>query len=91
LTRTIVLNDSAGSVSYDLNRAFAQVDLNVIPWATVTIDGRFIDTTPISHLISLPIGEHTILLQHPVLGSRTEKVHTDSARVYRLTFDMARR
>jgi serine/threonine protein kinase len=91
VTKSVVLNDSVSSVSYHLEEGLAQVDLRVTPWALVTIDGQFIDTTPISRPISLRLGEHTILLQHPVLGARTEKVRTDSARIYRFTFDMARR
>ena len=39
--------------------------LVVDPWASVSIDGQFIDTTPFSHSISLPAGTHYVHLEHP--------------------------
>jgi eukaryotic-like serine/threonine-protein kinase len=39
--------------------------LVVDPWASVTIDGQFIDTTPFSRSIPLPAGTHYVHMEHP--------------------------
>jgi hypothetical protein len=49
------------------------LSVNAIPWANVTIDGTDHGTTPLANL-SVPIGEHQILLKHPRLGERRETV-----------------
>jgi eukaryotic-like serine/threonine-protein kinase len=41
------------------------------PWAKVTIDGQYFDTTPIARSIPLPAGTHYVQLDHP--QANTEK------------------
>jgi serine/threonine-protein kinase len=91
LTRKLVLDDTAAIVNYDLEHEFAQADIRVQPWALVTIDGQFVDTTPMKRPVALTLGPHTITLNHPELGTRVENVHTDSARLYRFDFNMTQR
>jgi serine/threonine-protein kinase len=43
----------------------------VDPWAKVTIDGQYFDTTPIARSIPLPAGTHYLQLDHP--QANTEK------------------
>jgi serine/threonine-protein kinase len=40
------------------------LQLLIIPWAEVMVDGKSVGTTPFKPL-SLPLGEHTIVLNHP--------------------------
>ena len=35
------------------------------PWAHVYVDGKLLDTTPFSHPLTLPEGEHTVQLKNP--------------------------
>jgi hypothetical protein len=91
LTKNVVLEDSACALSFDLNREFAFADIRVTPWAAVTVDGQPVDTTPLARPIAMTLGEHVITLTHPDLGTRVERIRTDSARVYRFDFNMAGR
>jgi hypothetical protein len=49
------------------------LSVNALPWAYVTIDGRSVGTTPLANL-SLPLGSHEIVWQHPQLGERRRRV-----------------
>ena len=91
LTRKLVLDDTAALLNRDLEHEFAQADIRVQPWALVTIDGQFIDTTPMKRPVALTLGPHKIALNHPELGTRIENVHTDSARLYRFTFNLTQK
>jgi len=91
LTRKLVLDDTAALLNCDLEHEFAQADIRVQPWALVTIDGQFIDTTPMKRPVALTLGPHKIALNHPELGTRIENVHTDSARLYRFTFNLTQK
>jgi hypothetical protein len=90
VTKVVMLASNDSSVTYDLNRECAMVDIRVSPWAVLSIDGRFIDTTPIHHPIPLSLGEHTVTLSHPQLGTKVEQIRTDSAKAYQFTFDMTK-
>jgi serine/threonine-protein kinase len=90
VTKLVTLGSNDSAVTYDLNRECALVDIRVSPWALLSIDGRFIDTTPINHPIPLALGEHTVTLTHPQLGTKVEQIRTDSARAYQFTFDMTK-
>lgn len=35
------------------------------PWASVYVDGQFVDVTPIARPIPLRVGEHEVMLRHP--------------------------
>jgi serine/threonine-protein kinase len=91
LTRKLALEDTAALLSYDLDHEFAEADIRVQPWALVTIDGQFIDTTPMKRPVALALGPHRITLSHPELGTRTEDVRTDSARLYRFAFNLTQK
>ncbi len=89
LTRTVTVHDTICCVSYDLDKEFAFADIRVSPWALVSVDDVLVDTTPIARPIPLTLGAHTITLSHPGFGTKTRTVRTDSARLYRFTFNMA--
>lgn len=60
-----------------------RININAVPWAEVLIDGKPVGETPIGNL-SIPLGEHEIVLRHPELGEvrRTAVVRSDAvARV----------
>ncbi len=48
----------------------ARVDINAVPWAEVTVDGRPVGQTPLSG-VSLTLGPHSVTFTHPQLGERT--------------------
>jgi hypothetical protein len=47
--------------------------LNAQPWAQVWIDGRRAGDTPLGNL-SLPIGDHEVVMRHPELGEQRRTV-----------------
>jgi hypothetical protein len=47
------------------------VNLNALPWAEVSIDGRRIGETPLGNF-KLPIGDHEALFRHPQFGERRQ-------------------
>lgn len=50
------------------------VKIVVYPWAKVSIDGRYVDTTPIAEPIKLEPGEHTLSFSHSKFKSKTVKI-----------------
>jgi hypothetical protein len=67
-TATVTLPPSSGTLS-----------VNAQPWAEVWIDGARVGETPIGNL-SLPIGNHELVVRHPQLGEqrRTVAVRADT-------------
>ncbi len=88
LTKVIQLTDSACTLIFDLEKEFAFLDVRVLPWAVLAIDGQFVDTTPLGRPVPVDLGTHTLTLAHPELGSVTKTVITDTAGLYRLIFDL---
>jgi len=48
------------------------LNINALPWAEVSIDGKAVGETPLGNLSVVP-GEHEIVFRHPRLGERREK------------------
>ena len=65
-------------VSVAVSPPNGRININAVPWAEVWIDGKSVGETPIGNL-SLPLGEHEIVLRHPELGEqrRTAVVRLD--------------
>ena len=49
------------------------VSIAAVPWATVSVDGTPVGTTPIGRL-SLPIGLHDVIWRHPQFGERRQTI-----------------
>lgn len=49
------------------------LNINALPWAAVFIDGNSAGETPLGNLSVVP-GEHEVILRHPQLGERRERV-----------------
>ncbi|MGD8781378.1 MAG: serine/threonine-protein kinase [Ignavibacteria bacterium] len=45
--------------------AYGSLNIQCVPWADVLIDNKVIDTTPLSDVIRLKVGEHKLKLIHP--------------------------
>jgi serine/threonine protein kinase len=88
VTRTVELSRPNCTLAFNLDREVAELDIRVTPWAVVAIDGQVVDTTPMDRPLRVVLGNHRITLTHPALGVRRESIRADSARVYRLTYDL---
>jgi hypothetical protein len=79
---------AAGSVaSAGLEPATGTLNVNAQPWAEVWVDGKRIGETPIGNL-SLPIGNHDLMVRHPQLGERRRTVAVSANTPARIGIDL---
>jgi hypothetical protein len=50
-----------------------RANINARPWANVTVDGRSLGQTPLAD-VSLPVGRHEVVFQHPQFGERRQTI-----------------
>jgi serine/threonine-protein kinase len=62
----------------------ASLRVNVTPWADVSIDGRYVETTPFAKAISLPAGTHYVKFHHPEAEPETRIVTLAPGQAARL-------
>jgi len=64
------------------------ISVNAEPWAQVLIDGAAVGDTPLANL-SLVIGDHEVLLRHPQLGERRQRVVVKAGALTRVSASFA--
>jgi hypothetical protein len=79
-----------GMASLSLAFPPGTLQMNVVPWANVTVDGVSIGRTPLEK-IELSPGRHDLIFTHPKLGQRRASVTINSGKPQRLIIDMKRR
>jgi hypothetical protein len=65
------------------------LSINALPWATVTLDGRALGTTPLGN-VSVPIGTHEVVWRHPQLGERRQTVTVTAHSPVRIGMDLTK-
>ena len=81
----------AGSVAkVRLEMPPAAVNINAVPWADVSVDGKHVGATPLGN-ISLPIGPHEVVFVHPQLGERRQTVTVTLNGTNRVTVNLNQR
>jgi eukaryotic-like serine/threonine-protein kinase len=65
------------------------LQIAVRPWAEVEVDGRLLGTTPLDRM-SLPAGQHVVLLRHPSFEPFTRAVTIRPGELARLVVDLPR-
>jgi len=90
LTKSFEVSGESGELTIDLDDEFAFLDVVVKPWAEVALDGRVVDTTPLSRPIPAALGRHILTLRHPDLGESVQSIRADTAGEYRMSFDLMR-
>jgi hypothetical protein len=84
--RTVTI--SAGqTTTVSVSLPQAAVNLNAVPWADVSIDGKEIGQTPIANLM-LPIGSHQVVFRHPQFGEKQTSVIVSLQEAARVAVDM---
>src|SRR5579864_2259580 len=73
-----------------VNLPNGSVSINALPWATVSLDGRDLGTTPIAN-VDVPLGTHEFVLRHPQLGERRQSVLVTTKGPVRLVVDLNKR
>ncbi len=59
----------------------------VVPWADVFIDGNHVGQTPLERL-NVPVGKHTVRLEHPQLGEQVKEIEIRSQEAILLRLEM---
>ncbi len=63
------------------------VNVNALPWASVSIDGAPVGDTPLANL-ALAAGPHDVVFKHPEFGERRVKVTVTAGTPLRVTTDL---
>jgi serine/threonine-protein kinase len=88
---TTTMQIAAGSVArVKLDVPSGVLNVNALPWADVTIDGKRLGPTPLGN-VSLPIGSHEIVFTHPQLGERRQTVVVTMTGPNRVSVDLNQR
>lgn len=80
--------EAGGQTELSVALPAGTVNVNVQPWAQVIIDGVAVGETPLANL-SVLIGEHEVLLRHPQLGERRERVVVKAGTLTRVSVKLA--
>jgi PEGA domain len=89
-TRKTVRIEAGKTANVQLERVNGVLSVNAMPWAEVWIGGERIGQTPIGNL-SRPIGTYDVVLRHPELGERRERVTITTKGPARLGVDLRRK
>jgi serine/threonine-protein kinase len=60
-----IVADQRKQVSIDLWNYVGVINLQVKPWADIYIDGKFVNKTPLSKPVMVPLGTHVVKLVNP--------------------------
>jgi hypothetical protein len=84
--RTVeVVANTEASVALDLQPG--SVNVNALPWASVSIDGSPVGDTPLANL-ALAAGPHDVVFKHPELGERRVRVTVTAGTPLRVATDL---
>jgi len=67
----VVQVPSNGAATIKIDLPDGVVNLNALPWAEASIDGRRVGDTPLANL-RLPIGDHEVVFRNPQFGERRQ-------------------
>jgi hypothetical protein len=84
--RTVQIAAGRGAAA-GLEPATGTLSVNAQPWAEVWVDGKRVGETPIGNL-SLPIGNHDLMVRHPQLGERRRTVAVSANTPARIGIDL---
>ena len=65
------------------------ISISALPWAQTWIDGVPVGTTPLANL-SVPVGVHEIVWQHPTMGERRQTVTVKARTPLRIGVDYSK-
>ncbi len=86
--RTQVVQVPAGAAaSLKIDLPDGVVNLNALPWAEASIDGRRVGDTPLANL-RLPIGEHEVVFRNPQFGERRQTFLVTASEPTRVSVDL---
>ncbi|HAF06871.1 MAG: serine/threonine-protein kinase [bacterium] len=89
---TVELNKN-DSIFLKMEKKVEKIDygflsVNVIPWANLYIDEKFIDRTPLSKSIKLEVGKHIITLKHPNRKEYFKEIFIEKDKVLKMDVEL---
>lgn len=66
------------------------LDIEIIPWGTIWVDGDSIDVSPIDHPLVLSPGNHRLMVKHPSLKGITEPFYVAVGETLKKTIQLQR-
>lgn len=89
---TVELNKN-DSIFLKMEKKIEKIDygflsVNVIPWANLYIDEKFIDRTPLSKSIKLEVGKHIITLKHPNRKEYFKEIFIEKDKVLKMDVEL---
>jgi serine/threonine protein kinase len=70
--------------------ASGYLDLRVMPWGVVRIDGETLGKTPLAKPIELPAGKYRVMIEHPRFGAREIAVQIGRGDTLRQSVDLTK-
>lgn len=67
------------------------VDLIIRPWGRVSVDGQYQGVTPPLRRIQLPVGQHRLVVSHPLGADYVKDITVSEGRSVEVTYDFASR
>jgi hypothetical protein len=77
------------TVSRAITLPHGRLNINALPWATVSVDGKPVGDTPLANL-PVTIGPHEVTFRHPMLGEKRETTLVKAEGVTRVSVNMQR-
>ena len=74
--------ETSDTLNFNLVPSIGFLDLQVIPWAEIYIDGEYKETTPLKDPISLPAGKHQLKLVNPNLSTWSDSINIEPGRTF---------
>jgi serine/threonine protein kinase len=74
--------EMSDTLNFNLEPSIGFLNIQVIPWAEVYIDGEYKETTPLEDPISLPAGKHYLKLVNPNLSTWSDSINIQPGRTF---------
>jgi len=92
IKKTVTISDPpAQKIHINLWQEVGFLDISIMPWGEIWIDGDSVDVSPINHPIILTAGNHKITVRHPSLKNVTELFYVAVGETLRKDIYLQRR
>jgi len=86
-----ILDQDVQKIHINLWKEVGYLDIDVVPWGAIWIDGDSIDISPINRKIILAPGKHELMVKHPALKNATELFYVAVGETVRKSIHLQRK
>lgn len=92
IIRKTVIPSEATAQNFHINlwKEVAYLDVAILPWGEIWMDGDSIDVSPMNRLIVLSPGNHRLIVRHPTLKTVTVPFYVAVGETLRKTIELQR-